>query len=92
MLHRKRLPIFLLTLALSGTAVTVPSVVHAATFVIINKNAPGVGFNDPTPAVPIGGNTGTTVGQQRLIAFQFAANFWASRLSSLHVSQFESES
>jgi hypothetical protein len=82
MLHRKRLPIFLLTLALSGTAVMVPSVVHAATFVVINNNAPGVGFNDPTPAAPVGGNTGMTIGAQRLIAFQFAANIWASRLSS----------
>jgi hypothetical protein len=49
---------------------------------IINGNAPGVGFNDPTPAVPVGGNPGTTVGQQRLIAFQHAADLWAARLDS----------
>ena len=40
-----------------------------AQFVIVNINAPGVGFNDPTPAAPVGGNTGTTLGEQRLIAF-----------------------
>ena len=45
----------------------------AATIVIINGNAAGVGFNDPTPAAPVGGNTGTTLGEQRLIAFQHAA-------------------
>lgn len=54
----------------------------AATIIINNINAPGVGFNDPTPAVPVGGNTGTTVGQQRLIAFTYAANIWANTLTS----------
>jgi hypothetical protein len=49
---------------------------------IVNVNAPGVGFNDPTPATPVGGNTGTTVGEQRLIAFQFAADLWGSTLDS----------
>jgi len=34
-----------------------------ATVTIVNGNNPGVGFNDPAPAVPIGGNTGTTIGQ-----------------------------
>ena len=54
----------------------------AATIIINNINAPGVGFNDPTPATPIGGNTGTTVGEQRLIAFTYAANIWGARLTS----------
>ena len=54
----------------------------AATITIVNANLPGVGFNDPTPAAPVGGNPGTTVGQQRLIAFQHAANIWASKLDS----------
>jgi len=53
-----------------------------ATVTIVNGNNPGVGFNDPAPAVPIGGNTGTTIGQQRLIAFQRAANIWGATLSS----------
>ena len=44
-----------------------------AQFVIVNINAPNVGFNDPTPRAPVGGNNGTTLGQQRLIAFQRAA-------------------
>lgn len=54
----------------------------AATIVINNQNAPGIGFNDPTPATPVGGNTGTTVGQQRLIAFTYAANIWGATVTS----------
>jgi hypothetical protein len=53
-----------------------------AEFVIVNINAPGVGFNDPTPATPVGGNTGTTLGEQRLIAFEYAASLWSARLDS----------
>ena len=54
----------------------------AATIVIQNNDAAGVGFNDPTPVAPIGGNPGTTLGQQRLNAFQFAANIWGATLNS----------
>ena len=54
----------------------------AATIVIVNQNEPGVGFNDPTPAVPVGGNPGTTLGQQRLYAFQRAADIWGATLTS----------
>ncbi len=46
----------------------------AATIVIVNGDPAGVGFNDPTGTAPVGGNTGTTLGQQRLNAFQAAAN------------------
>jgi hypothetical protein len=69
-----------LTLALAVGAMT--SAHAAATIVIVNQNAPGEGFNDPTPAVPVGGNTGTTLGQQRLIAFQRAADIWGATLTS----------
>jgi hypothetical protein len=58
------------------------SAFSAATIVIVNGNAAGVGFNDPTPAVPVGGNPGTTLGQQRLNAFQYAANVWGAELDS----------
>ena len=54
----------------------------AATVVIQNTDAPNVGFNDPTPVAPVGGNTGTTLGQQRLNAVQFAANLWGATLNS----------
>lgn len=54
----------------------------AATFEIVNVDSPGEGFNDSTPAVPVGGNDGTTIGQQRLIAFQYAADLWGARIDT----------
>jgi PA domain-containing protein/flagellar hook capping protein FlgD len=54
----------------------------ATTITIVNLDGAGEGFNDPTAAAPIGGNPGTTVGQQRLNVFQHAANTWASILPS----------
>ncbi|RVU44295.1 PA domain-containing protein [Rubrivivax rivuli] len=68
--------------AFAGALVTTGQAHAAATIIINNINAPGVGFNDPTPATPVGGNTGTTVGQQRLIAFTYAANIWGATLTS----------
>jgi hypothetical protein len=53
-----------------------------ATITVVNGNQPNVGFNDPAPATPVGGNTGTTIGQQRLIAFQHAADLWGALLDS----------
>ncbi len=54
----------------------------AATIHIINNDGSGEGFNDTTPVAPVGGNPGTTIGAQRMNAFQFAANLWAARLDS----------
>ncbi|MET0983029.1 MAG: PA domain-containing protein [Telluria sp.] len=55
---------------------------QAAAIIIVNQNAPGIGFNDPAPVAPVGGNTGTTLGQQRLNAFQHAADIWGATLTS----------
>lgn len=55
----------------------------AATIVILNTDAPNVGFNDPTPVAPVGGNPGTTLGQQRLNVFQAAANILGAQLNSV---------
>jgi hypothetical protein len=65
-----------LALALLGTCA------HAATITIVNLDGPGEGFNDPTPAAPVGLNPGTTVGAQRLYVFQYAARIWGNILSS----------
>lgn len=54
----------------------------AATITIVNGNAPNAGFNDPTPAQAVGGNHGRTLGEQRLIAFQHAADIWGRTLNS----------
>jgi hypothetical protein len=54
----------------------------AATIAIVNGDPAGVGFNDPTPVAPVGGNTGTTLGAQRINAFQKAASIWGATLNS----------
>lgn len=71
----------LLAAAVAGLALASTSQA-AVTIVINNLDPAGVGFNDPTPAAPVGGNTGTTVGQQRLIAFTHSANIWGAALTS----------
>lgn len=53
-----------------------------ATFIINNVDAPGIGFNDPAPATPVGGNMGTTVGEQRRIAYRRALDLWGAVLDS----------
>lgn len=60
-----------------------PSLASArARIVVVSADAPGEGFNDPTPAVPVGRNPGKTLGAQRLLAFQFAADRWGQMLDS----------
>ena len=68
----------------AGTLCAVAPAHAALTIIINNLNAgSGIGFDDPTPvANPVGGNTGTTLGQQRLIAFTHAANIWGAALTS----------
>ena len=69
--------------AMLAVACSIWTSVHGAVVVtIVNGNAPDEGFNDPTPVQPVGGNTGATLGQQRLIAFQHAASIWGATLTS----------
>ena len=63
-------------------AVLLPLQAEAAVISIQNADPAGVGFNDPAPAQPVGGNNGTTLGEQRLIAFRRAADIWAAALQS----------
>lgn len=70
------------TIATLTLLTAVAAVSHAATITIINLDGPGEGFNDPTPAAPVGGNPATTIGGQRLYVFQYAANIWGSLLPS----------
>ena len=78
---RAKLPILILTLLVG--AISASPVLGSATIVIQNGDPAGVGFNDPTPVAPVGGNTGTTLGQQRLRAFQHAANIWGATINSI---------
>lgn len=63
-----------------GFASIIPA--QAANFILVNTDPSGVGFNDTTPATPVGGNPGTTVGEQRLIAYSRALSLWGSILKS----------
>ena len=55
---------------------------HAAVITIVNRDAAGVGMNDPAPRAPVGGNAATTLGTQRLAALQYAADVWGAYLAS----------
>ncbi len=74
-LHRLLLPA-LLAIALGASSAS------ATTITIQNNDAAGVGFNDATVVSPVGGNTATTLGGQRLALFQYAASIWASVIDS----------
>ena len=67
----------MMVLACSSTAFA-----GGVTITIVNLDGANEGFNDPTPAAPVGGNPGTTLGAQRLYAFTFAANIWGATLDS----------
>jgi len=71
-----------LTVCLITCFFLIGGVLTAAEITIISHDGPTEGFNDPTPIIPIGGNTGTTLGEQRLIAVQYAAEIWGSLLHS----------
>jgi hypothetical protein len=80
---RACIPFFVSLLALIVSLVLPTKVAFAAaTITIVNMDGPDEGFNDPTPATPVGENPGTTLGQQRLNAFRFAANIWGASLDS----------
>lgn len=64
-----------LSLAVSGA-------VSASTITPVNLDPDGSGLNDPTAAVPVGLNPGTSVGEQRRIAYQFASDLWGAVLQS----------
>src|SRR5687768_10478857 len=77
---RRLLPI--LIAALLTVVATPVSADPPARIVLINYDGANVGLNDPTPVAPVGGNPGTTLGQQRQIALSYAASIWARKLRS----------
>lgn len=56
--------------------------VSATDITIVNRDGPGEGFNDPSPATPVGGNPGVTRGQQRLAVLERAAEIWEALVDS----------
>jgi hypothetical protein len=71
--------VLLITALLAFAGITVA---NAAVITILNNDGVGEGFNDPTPVAPVGGNPGTTIGQQRLNVFQEAATIWGHLIPS----------
>ncbi|WP_312512612.1 PA domain-containing protein [Massilia sp.] len=55
---------------------------EAAAIKIQSRDPAGFGFNDPTPAAPVGGNTGTTLGEQRMNVYRYVADIWEKNLDS----------
>jgi PA domain len=55
---------------------------QATTIEISSRDPAGVGFNDATPVAPVGGNPGTTLGEQRLIVYRYVADIWEQALQS----------
>lgn len=73
---------YLLLFAIATILFLSSSAFGAVTITVKNNDGAGVGFNDNTPVSPVGGNNGTTLGQQRLIAVQHAADLWGAVLTS----------
>ncbi len=57
-------------------------IAEGADFIFVNLDGSGEGLNDPTPAPPVGGNPGTTVGAQRLAALEKVGEIWGRYLIS----------
>lgn len=70
-----------LTMLMTALALASPAA-FAANIVIINNDSAGEGFNDESPRDPVGGNPGTTVGEQRLFAFRFAGDLLGEKIVS----------
>jgi hypothetical protein len=58
----------------------VASSASATPFMIVPTDGAGVGFNDTTPVAPVGGNPGTTLGEQRLNVYVRAGQILGDRL------------
>jgi hypothetical protein len=54
----------------------------AATLLVSSRDGPGIGFNDPTPVAPVGGNPGITLGEQRMNVYKYVAGLWGKALDS----------
>ncbi|HSD54663.1 MAG TPA: peptidase, partial [Burkholderiales bacterium] len=65
----------------AGLIVLSTAPTRAADIILNIVDPPNVGFNDPSPVDPVGGNAGTTLGEQRRIVFQTAASIWEAALA-----------
>lgn len=71
--------VLLLALGPIANAENGPVVVGNFTINVVDPD-PDIGFGDPTPAAPIDGNPGTTIGEQRLEAYKHVVSIWDTNL------------
>jgi hypothetical protein len=77
MIAKRRVALWVAALACAVTSALPAAAVNIRIF---NFDDPGEGFNDASPVTPVGGNNGTTLGQQRRNAFVKAAQTWGQQL------------
>ena len=63
-------------------ALAAASSAQAADIILVNLDGAAEGYNDTTVVAPVGGNPGTTRGQQRQFVAAYAAQLWGSILQS----------
>ncbi|MEA3411572.1 MAG: hypothetical protein U9R74_08530 [Pseudomonadota bacterium] len=68
--------------AILAIGISAPACGMAANFTIRYLDAPGTGFNDTNPVLPVPGNPGNTLGQQRRNVMSHAAAVWGAVLMS----------
>ena len=68
---------------ITGLGLLILSSLSYAEIIIVNSDYPGEGLNSSTVVEPIGGNTGTTLGEQRLKVFERAAEILSESLNIL---------
>lgn len=67
---------------MGGVSMLLLAAAEGAEFIFVNQDGAGEGLNDPTPAAPVGGNTATTVGAQRMAALERTGEIWGRYLVS----------
>lgn len=73
----------LLAACVAASLCAAVSVANAqAKITLENWDSAGLGLNNATSVKPVGGNPGVTLGQQRLIAYQYAMDLWGALLKS----------
>jgi hypothetical protein len=69
-------------MTLSASILLPSTPARAAKITIVNTDGALEGLNDPTVVSAVAGNSGTTLGAQRLNVLEAVANYWGSKISS----------
>lgn len=80
-MNKRSTPLMALgAVALAVASLSAQAAPTKARIVIVNGDPAGVGFNDPTPVAPVGGNPETTLGGQRAFLYDYIAKKWSKEL------------